>query len=328
MIPYIILLITIYLFSKFENKISTTICSTSILLIGCFREINVGTDTSNYEFFFNNPQYFLRTKDFIWVKIIDLLHHFNLDYRYLIILSNLIIVSMVILSAKKMTGRINLTLFYFIALYFFFQSFNITRQIIAATIILYSFSYIKERNLVKFLLLIIVAMGFHTSTVFVIPFYFFANKSFNTRIIVLVFGISYIVGGLYNFVSILNNSILDFGIYQNLLSDNINMKLGYSLSRLLLNFFISYLMLQNKNSTTEQNLLAVGVILLNLFAPFGYIARFAYYFTIIQIIYFPNLRNEKNKLNYHLSLIYSIIVFFFLLINNNGEVVPYSSILF
>ena len=80
-------------------------------------------------------------------------------------------------------------------LYYFID--NPLRNLIADTIYLYSFKYILNKNIIKYLIAVIIASTFHYSALFAIPFYFVFNKNIKSKywvlsyLLVIVLSISY-----------------------------------------------------------------------------------------------------------------------------------------
>lgn len=71
---------------------------------------------------------------------------------------------------------------------FFFLYTNLIRQSVAISIIFYSYKFIEERKPIKFLICILLAMGFHTSAIFMLPLYFFNYiKRVNRKILILIY---------------------------------------------------------------------------------------------------------------------------------------------
>lgn len=77
-------------------------------------------------------------------------------------------------SFFKKTRRelFSLTTYFAFCFGVFFWYFNIMRQGIAFFILLYSFQYILEKKVFKFLFFVIIATGFHYSSIIFLPFYF------------------------------------------------------------------------------------------------------------------------------------------------------------
>lgn len=72
--------------------------------------------------------------------------------------------------------KMNVGMAAFVFMLMYYQtSFNIVRQVLAASIVLYAFHYIEEKEPFKFTLWVIVAALFHKTAVVVLPFYLFAN---------------------------------------------------------------------------------------------------------------------------------------------------------
>lgn len=74
---------------------------------------------------------------------------------------------------KQDTVAMTMLIFYFV---FFSSSLNIMRQYIAIAIVAYSFKFIFDKNLPKFILTVLMATTFHTSAFLVLPLYFLWTK--------------------------------------------------------------------------------------------------------------------------------------------------------
>ena len=144
----------------------------------------VGTDYENYyytyihytnismkEYFkagINNPGLFLIAKITNIVK----------SEKVFFGLCALIIYSTFILGIKKNYEKYSLFLLIFLFLMQpFTNGFNIIRQTIAISICFINFQNIYERNLKKFLLVLLLAMSFHMTAIVTLPMYFLYNKN-------------------------------------------------------------------------------------------------------------------------------------------------------
>ena len=96
----------------------------------------------------------------MWVYLNSFIYDSELPFNYVLFASTFIILFFIVLSAKKFNLNVGLSLFYFVSLFFYFQSFNISRQFISVSIILYSVSFIKTKKWKHFLGLILFASGF------------------------------------------------------------------------------------------------------------------------------------------------------------------------
>lgn len=143
---------------------------------------NVGTDYLGYK-----EMYDTQSEDLLWnieneriEPLYQIVNHipflFGLPYYYMSILVCFIIFSLFYLSFDKdrdmlkwycVTLLISGTLFSFL---------NIQRHAIAFCIFLFSIRYIYNRSLLKYLICILIAMGFHYSSFVLLPCYLLGTK--------------------------------------------------------------------------------------------------------------------------------------------------------
>ena len=76
----------------------------------------------------------------------------------------------------------------------FGQSFNVTRQMLSASIFFSAFRYIEEGKKLNYFLCIIVALMSHISSIILIPIYFYARRQISSIVFILLylFSLSYI----------------------------------------------------------------------------------------------------------------------------------------
>lgn len=140
-----------------------------LFILSSFRGRGVGTDTENYIGQFDaisSGVNFLVEPG--WLYLNKLVAASGLGYRGMIVASSAIILCLTGLSIYKLRERlnINLALFLFFSLYFYFYSLNITRQMLAVSIVLFSYVYFfessKNKNFLGYFSLLI-ACTFHVS---------------------------------------------------------------------------------------------------------------------------------------------------------------------
>lgn len=76
------------------------------------------------------------------------------------------------------------------------------RQSLAISIIVFSLIYIVKKDLWKFLIIVLIATFFHRTSIIFLPAYWIYHKSFSTKNIVLLIGISILIGnsGLIEYI--------------------------------------------------------------------------------------------------------------------------------
>jgi hypothetical protein len=157
---------------KKQNKIVVGFCSFGIFIIQAMRSNIVGIDLSSYL-----PAYKIAGD----INVLEGEKIFNFEIGYIIysqVFSKLkfsfqwylAIVSLTIIIPIAFTWIRNskipgLSIFIYITLGFFTFSFSGLRQAIAIAITFFSFRYIQERNIVKFIICIGLASIFHTTAI-------------------------------------------------------------------------------------------------------------------------------------------------------------------
>lgn len=91
---------------------------------------------------------------------------------------------------KNYSVYIWLSVLLFINIGPYYDSFNITRQIMASSIIFLGSKYLYERSFFKYVAIVLVAMSFHRTSVFLIPFYFVLNMKFDMKKVLVLLSLS------------------------------------------------------------------------------------------------------------------------------------------
>lgn len=144
--------------------------------------------------------YNIETGYLIMNKIISL---FTGNSVYLFAVMTLIILICFYHQFNKYSVSIWLSILMFVTAGSFYASFNISRQIVAVAIIFMGSSFLYNRKMIKYLLVVIFASFFHITSLIMIPFYFILNFRINLRnLFFFALGSAIIV---YNF-----DSLVDF----------------------------------------------------------------------------------------------------------------------
>lgn len=173
-----------YRIDKLEKFLFWT--GTIVLFILAAFRVNVGNDYKSYQNIFEGlHDTSISLQDRIYMGEIEPGYIiFNLlapNYRCLIIL---ITFCQIWLSCKffyKQNCNRLLCLFMFYASTFLFYDMGIMRQGLAIAISYSGLRYIKERNLKKYLLIIILALMFHVTAIFMLPLYWIGKREFSRK---------------------------------------------------------------------------------------------------------------------------------------------------
>jgi hypothetical protein len=155
-----------------KNKYTFIVAYIILFFIGAFRNIEVGTDTSNYYDIYkiinNDPdgiEYILGFVEPGWVFLNYVCGIVFDDYRSVIFIGMFLAITPLFIRIWKSSSNPFLVVFYYITLYFYCNAFNITRQMIAVSIILFSLEYLKQNQIKKYIVGIICAILFHYSAI-------------------------------------------------------------------------------------------------------------------------------------------------------------------
>lgn len=132
-------------------------------LVQGLRSYSVGTDTGTY------VNYFLSGGSGQFERGYELLNRVirlmtNNPTIFLLVVAFLIN-GLVLRAIYKMSRDVSVSLFAYIALYYYFNSFNGLRQYIAIAFVLTAYTYLHENRLLPAVVFIVVAMQFHKSSV-------------------------------------------------------------------------------------------------------------------------------------------------------------------
>lgn len=213
----------------------------------------------------------------------------------------------------------NIEGFYFLLAIFIFLSntamvyMNIMRQGIAVSICFYAVTFIYEKNFKRYLFFIILAMGFHLSAIFMLPFYFIRVK-FN-KITFLIAVILCYVAAYFQLATVLINVVASiipkYNYFQNstfLQNDSVKLlSLGVLLNVVVM---LCLLFSKKKNKQIEDidtNLYLIGILFNVLSLSTFVFDRIGIYFFIFGISTIPKFLNNLKRVE--LRILLSMLVF-------------------
>ncbi|MGU8826011.1 EpsG family protein [Clostridium perfringens] len=318
---------------KKEDRLSIIIFI-ALLIVSAFRDM-VGTDFLAYKSYIENIKLYsinnsLYEKGYYLLN--NLVFRISDNSQYIFVFVSFIILYLIHKTLKRYSISYTLSMFLFVTLYFYYNSFNIIRQYISIAIVFFSIKYLINRNLKKFLICIFIATMFHMTALLILPFYWIVNKRFNSIVYLSVI----ILTILISFLSpILISLILKiFPKYSLYLNTTFTLNSNKSIIIIIaLVFIYSYLNI-NKINKVQEN----GIILINLtffaliFAILSskniMIYRVTMYFYTFIILLIPiciEIIDKRIKPLVYYILILSLWIYnIYMLTNNNAGVYPYS----
>ena len=257
-------------------------------------------------------------------------------------LSSFIIMLFILLTLDYYKKKVSLPMGLFIYfMIYYIESFNLVRQSIALSIVLYAYCYVLERRPFKYLFIILIAYLFHNSAIICIFFYLLSYKksnfsSFKNMVYYILIIVSpFLIGQLLlllNYIPFLNFYTERY----NFTSSTIGYGYGFLIETIPVVvpalIFKRKLIKENPNYEFFVNLALLSVPLRLAGYYLYWISRMVYYASMIQIILIPIIlcliRNKlKRRVAYLIFILFYIGYFFYVfVINNRGPAYPYQNI--
>ena len=215
MVTYWLLLISLTLGGYFicklkHGRLIYCIAAGITLFIVAAVRAHVGYDYNLYgSIFVDNLHYsmdYITSNDRMergFIVPMKLLSDVTSDYQVMFVIIALIITAAVMLYIYFYSEKPYLSIFFFLTFGLFFNSMDFMRQMIAAGVILYALQFVKKKQFIRFLALVLFASVIHVSALVMIPFYFILRIKMDW----LTLGI---YSGVTVFYFLFSNDILDF----------------------------------------------------------------------------------------------------------------------
>ncbi len=328
MVLYTVLYVFLLVFSMLnfrklaKKRIAFFFLVIFILLAG-LRHVTVGTDTWAYELRFSTmDDSKIKNIEFGWHYLNQFVHDIGANFQFLLILTATLYCFIIYYALYRKSSNIIFSLFIWLSLYYYFYIYNGMRQAFAISFVLLAYTYLIEKRWKYVILLLLIGATFHTSIIFAIPTIcvcFLPDKKTWWLIALLI---SLFVGSI-DLSQYVNLDWLFTDTYSHY-TEYINER-GITLTRLLFNIFIVYIIYCARNMGVYEKILSMGVIVQNAF-PYGPIMRVTDYYIIAILFIAPNMNINKGALSSPYKgvvIAYCIIYFFYMLMNNSSNVVPY-----
>ena len=238
--------------------------------------------------------------------------------------------------------KINIGLATFVFMLMYYQaSFNIVRQMMAATIVLYAFQYVLKYEPKKFVLWVVVAAMFHKTALLVLPFYLFANviTKRKYRLLILFFYAVFFYA-VFNFeqFSPIINLIDPSGYYSNYLRRVSSFEFSLGLVIRTVPYIIAVILMWKKIKGDSLLYIYLNSFLLgSILRLIVYMTQFdadriAIYFLMPQVIFIPYLakyykKGWKNFAGVAILLMTTIFLWYFdFIYMGRNATVPYRTI--
>lgn len=331
-------IVSLLFLNKYAKKNSKTFLILSMLplviLVG-FRSINVGTDTNGYvNAFYRLMDGTMSSVDIAWLsfgyrfiaKVVGTI--FGKNYIMLNLTIAILTLTFMYKSITNNSKDEVMSLYILFSTCLFYQLFNQSRQMLSIAIVLYSYKFIRNRNLKYFLISIILATLIHSSAIIFLPFYFLSNIELNKKSIFKYLFMFLFMFLAWNFMFKLI-SMTKYG--QTYILTNYYQASNSSIINFIFRFcLIVFLFLFKKSADSDENnkyLYNIGIwctVFSFITIRYYIFGRISTYFYAFYILIVPNILStlKKNK-NFYKGIMYIIffmlhIVYFMLMCKSGG----------
>jgi transmembrane protein EpsG len=351
-IIYILIILAIFYLSFLSNIIGPIKFKKEILLVLIFVPLflvsglryEVGKDYLNYTYTFNlasNSPNLLTlfslsqdsTVEFAYLLLNKMVGLLTDNVQWIFFITSFIIIFLVFKTVYQHSSIVWLSIYLF-AVGGYIASFNIVRQYIAISLVFYSYKYMKDKNLIKFTLLVITASFFHYSALLILPLYFILNLDLNFKKMLLF---SFIGGLIGLFFDPIVNTVQGV-FYSEYTSTSYGMTAG-NINNVIIAFFYFALAIVFKRpllARDSSNIILINWSFINFVLSLmslniWLITRLMDYSSLFLILLLPEIITSINdkliKLVLIAIIIFLTLVLFYLNISNPSNMyVPYQFI--
>jgi transmembrane protein EpsG len=252
--------------------------------------------------------------------------------QFYILISSVIVSILYILAMWDYSYDFRFSVFLFVSMWFGFTSMNIVRQMVAAAILFYGMRHIVNKEFWKYFITVMIAAGFHTSAVIMIPLYFFFKKKDVSKWM-YVLNIAAIV--LVGRIAAIGNLIFSNTRYSGYFGDT---AANYGVNGLrLLAYIIPIAMILWKRKmiiysdvsyTCSVNMMVIALVVMIISSQNVYYNRISVYFTSACLTIFPEIPYLFTENSRKIVKFMMVLLFFILGLYQASIAAAYHNILF
>lgn len=298
---FIFLILAIFCLLRKGGREELVFSGILLFFIAACRPEGIDNDYLGYLSYYNNianDSPVVVEPSFVFISLI-VKHVFN-NPSYVFVLYACLGVLLKFYAIDKLTQFKNLTVLIYFSNFFLLHEMTQIRAGVASGLLLLCIEPIRDRNLLKFLILALIAIFFHFSAIVILPLYFLQAKELNVKAYLALIPIAYILAFLkidiYTFTSsipipLLQSKVGSYSFYAD--EDNgVNLFNYVHLSRCLIASLIAWrwrsIMRYNSNGIL---MIKIYIISLFVFVAFssipGISSRTSELLQIVEIILLP-----------------------------------------
>lgn len=319
-------------FGKYGFKwIGILLAALPMLLVAGLR-YDIGTDYYSYGDYYRVIGEGNRTNiDFLYYLINVLFNKLNLQYEHLVFALSAFFVIACFVICRNESPYPAFSVLLFFGMDYYFAEFNITRQMIAIAVLMFSIKYCYERKFIPFAILVAIATGLHASCAVFLVVYFIPEIRITTLKIAILSVIIIAASPFVNPLLRLVSTYTKYGKHLGSIVDNGSTGFINIAMQFLILLFVSMYRDKSRKYHVYFNCQFINACL-GLMSSIPLIRRVQYIFGMPAIILVAMaISKSKSKTNRTVFLIVFTLLFmvYCTIITNAGYqgVLPYTSIL-
>lgn len=347
-------LIAQYFVSSAVKKILVIIIFLILLFVIGFRSYTVGSDTPTYVNLYNSigtfsinwGNFFSSRFEIGFLKYLAILHMFSSNYMIMLFVSALIVLICWYWSIDILSTNFFLSFGIFIGLRIFTFSMTNLRQSLAMGLVLVSYLLFVKRKKKLALIMLIVAVTFHTSAIVFLVYYIIDPIKLTAKIEIFLTGLTILAMLMFQpIVRMISQIFLRFDSYTQtpLVQGTDKVSIIINIVMLILIFLVMQYVnkyLPKKNNDYENfdfessynKIIFLGILFSIISLKFVMLSRLTYYFSMFAVFSIPEtlnrirdtwLRNIMSIIIFLVFLIYALTIMY--LRPEWNVLVPYSS---
>lgn len=156
----------------------------------------VGTDYFNYIKHYKLALRGVRQKEFLYYLVNRIVGKMGLEYQWVLVVCSAIFFLVVFKHIFDESPYPALSIFLIVGMTHYFAYQNIVRQMIGGAIVMYGLRYVQKKELIKFVICILLAAGFHFSCALFIILYWYDKIKLTPGIAVALSGVIFALAGV------------------------------------------------------------------------------------------------------------------------------------
>lgn len=344
MLPYFFILIVslcvIWMYQKTKSfPFIIILCLVLAFFVG-MRSFTVGTDSAGYARTYFSMSSFSSLSNAIdglstekgWNALNWVLYQVNSHYWFFFVVVGFLCIVGAIILIKTLSPLPVISLFFYITLGFYLFAFAGMRQALAIAIYGLSLRYLIDREMMKYVLVVLISACFHQTVLIALPLYFVFTLDFsNKKVILIILGSAILGLFVTEIMSFLTSFEERYEVYNEIQGGGNLFALFYIV--MMLFFWSQRHEIKDEHKRKYDTMflmLVVGsmiYLMVTISGLYGEVTRLALYFQLSIVLLWAYLyAYRKHKFNqiFSLCVIVVHVIYFYIYLKKIGGIVPYT----